>query len=265
MKRTKSFVCICIVQFMLVGLLVTNVLAEGPTNSNPLSDVRVRQAIAYAIDMDTAVQGAFAGMYDSTNQLSAPGFNSYDSSIVGYGYDVDKALELITAAGYGPDNPINCKFTYGENPTATDLATYYQAYLAEIGINLELEGISRSAWNTFIQGEMHHQMSEWNASFQLPFPYSYGLLQSLTMGQQYKSVWVPQEYLDLFDTMYFENDKAKKEAYYKQINKMAIDEYCLVVPAYLRTNYKGISPLLHDMGMGEMSGDYLPEIAWLEQ
>ena len=25
----------------------------GPLNSNPLSDVRVRQAIAYAIDMDT--------------------------------------------------------------------------------------------------------------------------------------------------------------------------------------------------------------------
>jgi len=70
--------------------------AGGATNSNPLSDVRVRKAIAYAIDMDTIADTLLEGMAivaDSqipNGSWKAPGLESYS-------YDPDRARALLKA------------------------------------------------------------------------------------------------------------------------------------------------------------------------
>jgi peptide/nickel transport system substrate-binding protein len=141
MKRTKSFVCVCLVQFMLCSLLVTSALAEGPTNSNPLSDVRVRQAIAYAIDMDTIAETLLEGkaiVADSQTPNGAwktEGLNPYS-------YDPEKAKELLAAANWDPNYTLDVVFYYGDQLTV-DLMTAIQAYLDAVGIKMnfrKLEG-----------------------------------------------------------------------------------------------------------------------------
>lgn len=141
MKRTKSFVCICIVQFMLVGLLVTNVFAEGPTNSNPLSDVRVRQAIAYAIDMDTIVETLLEGKAIAADSQTPNGAWKVEG-LNPYSYNPEKAQELLAAANWDPNYTLDLVYYYGDQLTV-DLMTAVQAYLDAVGIKItfrKLEG-----------------------------------------------------------------------------------------------------------------------------
>ncbi|OED41355.1 peptide ABC transporter substrate-binding protein [Chromatiales bacterium (ex Bugula neritina AB1)] len=115
----------------------SNVLAEP----NQLSDVKVRQAIAYAIDMDTIVETLFEGkaiVADSmipNGAFKAPGLNKY-------AYDPDKARALLKEAGWDKSQVLDVVYYYGDQLTA-DLMVAMQAYLADVGIDMtyrKLEG-----------------------------------------------------------------------------------------------------------------------------
>lgn len=67
----------------------------------PLADVRIRQAINYAIDKEAiaeAIYGGFAVVADG--QVLTPGHFGYNPNVKAYPYDFDKAVELIAEAGY---------------------------------------------------------------------------------------------------------------------------------------------------------------------
>lgn len=121
----------------------------GPTNSNPLSDLRVRQAIAYAIDMDTIVETLFEGMAvvaDSripNGPWKKPGLEKYS-------YNPDKARALLKAANWDSSRVLDLVFYYGDQQTI-DLMTTIQAYLADVGIKItfrKLEGDVGGQLNT---------------------------------------------------------------------------------------------------------------------
>ncbi len=66
-----------------------------------LADVRVRQAINYAIDRQSIVDTVKGGLGQVTEQVFSPDSEGYDPSIEGtYDYDLDKAKELMAEAGY---------------------------------------------------------------------------------------------------------------------------------------------------------------------
>lgn len=75
-------------QFNLVG---------GPT---PLDDVRVRQAINYAVDRDALIAGVLDGYAVKVASISTPEYEGYDPNVQGYTYDVEKAKQLMADAGY---------------------------------------------------------------------------------------------------------------------------------------------------------------------
>ncbi len=113
----------------------------GPTNSNPLSDLRVRQAMAYAIDMDTIVETLLEGMAivaDSqipNGSWKAPGLEKYS-------YNPDKARKLLKAAKWDSSLVLDLVYYYGDQLTV-DLMTAIQAYLDDVGIKMtfrRLEG-----------------------------------------------------------------------------------------------------------------------------
>ena len=106
----------------------------GPLNSNPLSDLRVRQAIAYAIDMETIEESILEGMAvvaDSAvpnGPMKAPGLEQY-------AYNPDKARELLKAANWDSSLDLEMIYYYADQQTV-DLMTAIQAYLADVGIKM---------------------------------------------------------------------------------------------------------------------------------
>lgn len=106
-----------------------------PELSAPLSDERVRQAIAYALDRDGLIQAVERGVGRKQPSILPIGMPGVDPEMT-RPRDLDKARELLAEAGY-PDG-FDLQLTY---PTAINLpqsASKMQSDLAEIGINVEL-------------------------------------------------------------------------------------------------------------------------------
>lgn len=72
---------------------------EMNVNRPPLDDVRVRRAINYAIDVDQIITYMFNGLATPIPTILSPDSPFY-APLVPYGYDPQRARELLAAAGY---------------------------------------------------------------------------------------------------------------------------------------------------------------------
>ena len=112
-----------------------------PINENPLSDPRVRQAIAYAIDMDAIAETIFEGAAVPAVGLLPDGPNK-PTDLNPYKYDPDKARALLAEAGWDSNRELDVVYYYADQATA-DLMAALQAYLGDVGIKMNyrlLEG-----------------------------------------------------------------------------------------------------------------------------
>lgn len=82
----------------LTGL---NLMDRAGTVSQPLADVRVRQALNYAVDRKAIAKALYGDSNLALSQYSLTGQPGYDASLdARYPYDPAKAKELLAAAGY---------------------------------------------------------------------------------------------------------------------------------------------------------------------
>ncbi|MCB2108591.1 MAG: hypothetical protein KDE14_12870 [Rhodobacteraceae bacterium] len=113
---------------------------------SPLADVRVRQAINYAVDRDPIAQVILHGAVTPTSHGIEPGVFGYDPTIAPYPYDPDKARALLKDAGYANGIKLRANvLTVG----SSDLAPVFQQAaqdLAKVGIDVELNGVLGTDW-----------------------------------------------------------------------------------------------------------------------
>jgi peptide/nickel transport system substrate-binding protein len=112
------------------------------------NDIKVRQAIAHAIDNEGIALAIGKGIYDPLRQLVPPGLYGYNPDYEGYPYDPDKAIELLAEAGY-PDG-FSTQLVY-EVPSK-DIATIIRDNLLAVGIDAELVGVTDNVWFPMIFG-----------------------------------------------------------------------------------------------------------------
>ena len=117
-------------------------------NVAPFDDVRVRQAIAYAIPYDSLVNDVMYGNAAVTTSMLPDNVNGHISDDkTHYTTDLEKAKELLADAGY-PDG-FSCTMTLGNGFTDwEESAVTIQAALKQIGIDMEINEIDRSAFLT---------------------------------------------------------------------------------------------------------------------
>jgi ABC-type transport system substrate-binding protein len=112
-----------------------------PNTSSPTSiwnDLRLREAIDYAIDKDKIAAALGPGSYVPLHQMAPETEWGYDPTWPGRPYDPAKARQLIADAGY----PNGIKTTMLVNSTSTadvDLATAIKTYLDAVGIKTDLD------------------------------------------------------------------------------------------------------------------------------
>ena len=127
-----------------------------------MNDVKLRQAIAYAIDTKTAGEKLYNGLYHPATSLIISFFGDlHDSELEGYSYDPDKANELLDEAGYkdvdgdgireGKDGK-EFKITFAARKRTEANEALVQQYIAwwkEVGLNVELYTGRTVEINTF--------------------------------------------------------------------------------------------------------------------
>jgi oligopeptide transport system substrate-binding protein len=110
-----------------------------------LKDVRVRQAISYAIDRDVIVNNILQGGQIPAYYFSPPataGFVPPDNPMATMTQaDRDaKAKELMAEAGYGPDNPVSFDYIYNTSVGHQQIATVVSQMLKEkLGVNMTIQ------------------------------------------------------------------------------------------------------------------------------
>ncbi|MDX9809393.1 MAG: ABC transporter substrate-binding protein, partial [Sphaerochaetaceae bacterium] len=201
-------------------------------NSNPLSDVRVRQAIAYAIDMDTIAETFFDGMVTPADSLTPDnglGLNDY-------AYDPEKAKELLKEAGWDKSHVLNVVYTYTDQQTV-DFMAIIQQYLAAVGIQMKaslLEGnTSAMLWTKPSDGVNGPSAVEWDmyygaigASSQYAF---YGRFQ--TGGSNNSHTPGNTELDDLISRVYATAEASKQKELFDEI-QIFMNKQLPVLPLY---------------------------------
>ncbi len=125
-------------------------LAFNCNEISPLSDVRVRQAIAYAIDAQGVLDGVDLGNGELCYTAFCRIFPDYDPAWEGedyYGYDPGKAKELLKAAGWDGSKEITIVFE--NNDRLANVAVVLQAYLAEVGITMNIVPCDGALFRTY--------------------------------------------------------------------------------------------------------------------
>src|SRR5690606_35518384 len=120
-----------------------NKTLEFNTRRKELSVVRVRRAIAHAIDVDFFIENFMYGLgQPATGPIpsSSPAF--YPAGKPPYPFDVEKAQALLDEAGYKPGAD-GSRFTLKLVPILNGedvplLATFIQQSLSEVGIKVEI-------------------------------------------------------------------------------------------------------------------------------
>lgn len=115
-----------------------NFLDRDGELDTPIADVRVRQAINYALDRD-GIQEALLGDYGfPTDQVVIPSEPGYVDELDGhYDFDQDRARELLEEAGY-PDG-FTMDLVASTSAVQALLAQVLVEQLAQVGITVQLD------------------------------------------------------------------------------------------------------------------------------
>ena len=122
----------------------SNFLASDSGNSDsPFANLKVRQAVEYAIDKQKLVAAVGYGLMTPSNQLAPPQIAGYNPDIKGREYDPAKAKQLLKEAGY----PTGFKTTLITQSTQNqDIVVALQTYLKEVGIDATLDVMDTARW-----------------------------------------------------------------------------------------------------------------------
>ncbi|AWK50773.1 ABC transporter substrate-binding protein [Clostridium beijerinckii] len=118
-------------------LLYVNKFNKKDGTKSPLSDVRVRQALKYGIDMNTISKSLYDGTVIPANSLTPDGPDKVEG-LENYDYNPTKAKELLAQAGWDPNYTLNVVYYYTDQLTV-DLMTTIQSQLKEIGVNMKFK------------------------------------------------------------------------------------------------------------------------------
>ena len=123
------------------------------TQKAPFNDVRVRQAINYALNMDAIVEAVYLGTGSPAKGPLGPNIFGSNQKLKPYGYDVEKAKQLMKEAGF--ENGFKTSIWTNENQLRMDIAEIAQNQLKDIKIEAEVKVMEFAAYLTATENGEH--------------------------------------------------------------------------------------------------------------
>ncbi len=129
----------------------------------PLTDVRVRQAIDYAIDKQALFQGITGGLGRFLDgQTVGPTSMGHNPAIRARPYDPAKARQLLTEAGYPNGFEVGMDHSIGRYFRDQDVAQAVAGYLSQVGIRVKLNPLPGGSWLDRIYSGVWGPINYWS-------------------------------------------------------------------------------------------------------
>jgi len=123
----------------------------------PLDDVRVRRAIAAAIDRQAVIDGAADGFGVPIGSFYVPGAPGYIDTTGINPYDPAKARALLHQAGITP--PLELTMKLPPTPYARQGGEVVAAMLAKVGIHAKIENVEWAQWLSGVYGQKAYDLT----------------------------------------------------------------------------------------------------------
>lgn len=107
------------------------------------TNVKLRQAVNYAIDREALLEGAFFGIGAVGYQPFFPGTPFHDPSYRPYTHNLDRAKQLLQESG--ASSPISFEVYVTADPVKQRVAQVVQAQLADLGIEIAIKQMEGAA------------------------------------------------------------------------------------------------------------------------
>jgi len=244
---------------------VTGLAGDGGNPKSPFADVRVRRALSYALDREEIAKAMGYGFFRAADQPAAPGSRFYNSAVVGYPYNPQKAKELLIQAGY--PNGFKTRIMFQTNAPLRDMFTAAQAYLGQIGIEAKLEPQTPSLFTQTSTSGWENGLVSQSVQAGVGTDLAGSFLSFLSnRADQYASIIHPTDYEAKLSLTLTEANPDKRKVLIQELIKMIIDEYCMVTPVYVSYGIAAQSSQVHDLRMLEhWYQQWTPQDTWLSK
>ncbi len=198
----------------------------------PLSDLKVRQAINYAIDQQQVLDVAYGGGMPIGTFMNYGNAYYVDFTNL-YPYDPEKARSLLAQAGVGKDTVLEL-FLPQNYPPHVKAGEMYQEMLTKVGLNVQIKLVDWSTWLSEVYSNAQYDLTVIGHTGKLD---PNGTLAGYGTDKRYVR-WVNPKVADLIEkaavTTGFQN---RKKLYDQALEIMARD-----VPfMYLGTSYRRVA------------------------
>ena len=204
----------------------------------PFDDVRVREAVRYAVDVDEILTGAYNDVPNRANTILAPDILGHWADAPAYQPDLERARALLAEAGY-PDG-LQTVIVTDDGPVHQQSAAIAQQQLRRVGIDAEIR-IVQNVYETVGQGDsegMHY--ASFSAVLDPGYWFEWFSCEQIGRWNYWK--WCNEEYDELKDAGARTADPEERAAHYVRMQQL-IDED---IPAIWVTN--GASIYVHRAG-----------------
>jgi peptide/nickel transport system substrate-binding protein len=113
-----------------------------------LKDVRVRQAIAYALNVEPIIHYLLRDEARPAYSILPPQHWAYNGDVDRYSHDPEKARQLLALAGYAAKNGVRFHITMktSTEESTRSLAAVFQQQLREVGIALDIRSFESATF-----------------------------------------------------------------------------------------------------------------------
>jgi peptide/nickel transport system substrate-binding protein len=245
---------------------INGIAGDSKNPQSIFADIKVRQAIAYAIDDEAISSGIGHGLFLAANQFFPPKSPYYNSNVVGYPYNPAKAKQLLSEAGY--PKGFQTKLTFPSGKERNDIMTAVQDYLKNVGIDATMDmcdiakmtDIQKKGWTNGLVFYITNTGMEWDPA--------QAITRNFTNNPfQYPSVSIPADFENKLNAAVVERNYDSRKTQFREISKSIIDQYCMAVPIYVGCQITGFdSSKVHDLDKTTyIPHIWHPENAWLSK